>query len=232
MRTKTCSMRPFASSAHYRGCQSHESAGTGIPGRLAEVLRYSDPRRALGIYDEVLRRIAEIKNNSRARRDEVRALAGSTYPLRQMGRSAEARARLDSAFSPLRELKLHPAEQVTPGSEADNALRALAEYEAGTGHVRRGIETYQQLLGRIMASEPKPDDSLWDATDLSNIYAAMAILYRRARLANLASSIEARRLDLWRHWDRKLPNNPFVLRQPRRQARSPLGAQKIVCESG
>jgi hypothetical protein len=25
--------------------------------------------------------------------------------------------------------------------------------------------------------------------------------------------LDQNRLDLWRHWDRKLPNNPFVERQ-------------------
>src|SRR5262245_56416462 len=53
--------------------------------KLAGILHHSDPRRAIALYDEALRALAEIKNNSRARRDEVRALAGSTYPLRQIG---------------------------------------------------------------------------------------------------------------------------------------------------
>jgi predicted Ser/Thr protein kinase/tetratricopeptide (TPR) repeat protein len=196
-----------SSDAHSRFAVS----GRGL--RLAGVLRHSHPHRALAIYDEVLRRLAEIRNNSRARRDEVRALAWSTYPLRQLGRSAEAGTRLDAAFSRLKELKLYPAEQVIPGSEADNALTALAEYEAGKGNILRGIETYQQLLNRIMASKPKPESNLWDATDLSNTYAAVAVLYRRARLTDPAAAMEVRRADLWRHWDRKLPNNPFVRRQ-------------------
>jgi hypothetical protein len=80
--------------------------------------------------------------------------------LRQIGRSGEAHKRLDIAFSRLSELKLYPAEQVEPGSEPDDALRALAEYEAGKGHVLRGIETYQQLLSRIIASKPKPESNL------------------------------------------------------------------------
>jgi tetratricopeptide (TPR) repeat protein len=186
-------------------------SGRGI--RLAGVLRHSEPRRALAIYDEVLRRLSEISNNSRARRDEVRALAWSTYPLRQMGRFGEARTRLDAAFSRLQELKLYPAAQVIPGSEAGNALTALAEYEAGKGNVLRGIETYQQLLGAILASEPKPESSLWDANDLSNIYTAMSALYRRAGLADSAAAMDARLAGLWRHWEGKLPNNPFVQRQ-------------------
>jgi predicted Ser/Thr protein kinase/tetratricopeptide (TPR) repeat protein len=185
--------------------------GRGI--RLAGVRRHSDPRGALSIYDEVLRRLAEVENNPRARRSEVMALAASTYPLRKMGRFNEARSRLDAAFSRLAGLKLYPAEQVTPGSEADHALRARAELQAGTGRIQLGIETYRQLLDRIMASEPKPESDLEDANDISNIYAAMTVLYRRAKLANPAAAMEGRRLDLWRQWDLKLPNNAFVRRQ-------------------
>jgi tetratricopeptide (TPR) repeat protein len=186
---------------------------------LAGILRHTDPARAVEVYDKVLERMAEVRNNPKARRDEVRALAGSTYPLRKLGQSAEARRRLDSAFAQLKELKLYPAEQVEPGSEPDIALRALAEHEAGAGNLRRGIETYQLLLDRIAASNPKPDSSLPDATDLSNIYTGIAVLHRRAGDTRSAADFETRRLDLWRRWDHKLPNNAFVRRQ---LANSPL----------
>jgi tetratricopeptide (TPR) repeat protein len=183
--------------------------------KLAAILRHSDPRRAAAFYDEALGRLAEIKNNSRARRDEVRALAGSTYPLRQIGNTAEARKRLDAAFSRLSELKLYPAEQVEPGSEADKALRALADYEAGKGEIRRGIEIYQELIRKITASKPKPESNLSDAFNLSNIYAVMSALHRRGSQPNQAAELDARRLELWCQWDRKLPNNSFVRRQLR-----------------
>ncbi len=174
---------------------------------------HSEPRRAIAIYDEVLRRLAEVKNNSRARREEVRALVWSTYPLRQIGRFGEAGKLLDTAFFRLNELKLYPAEQVELGSEPDDALRALAEYEAGSGNVQRGIEIYQQLLRQIMASQPKPESDLADATSFSNLYAALAALHRRARQVGVGMEVEARRLELWKQWASKLPNNSFVLRQ-------------------
>jgi hypothetical protein len=181
--------------------------------RLAGVLRHSDPRKAIAVYDEVLSRLAEVRDNSRARGEEVRALARSTYPLRQIGRSGEARKRLDAAFSRLSELKLYPAERVEPASEPDDALRALAEYEAGSGSVLRGITIYQQLLDRIAASDAKPESRLADAAALSNIYAAVAVLHHRAGQPQAARQSQARRLELWRHWDRRLPNNSFVRRQ-------------------
>ena len=180
--------------------------------RLAGVLRHSDPRRALEIHDEVLGRLAGIKNNSVARSNEARALAASTYPLRQLGRSAEARRRLDDAFSRLREIKLYPAEKIEPGSVLSQALCALAEFEAAAGNVRRGIEIYQELIVKTLAAS-KPEDRLEDATDLSNLYHAQAQLHRRARQPEAAGALDARRVELWRQWDQKLPDNPFIKRQ-------------------
>jgi hypothetical protein len=181
--------------------------------RLARVLRHSDPGRAAAILETVLHRLAEVTNDPQARRIEINALTASTYPLRQMGRADEARARLDAAFARLSELKLYPAEQIQPGSEADHALRARAEYEAGSRNISKAIETYQHLLDRILASKPEPDSRLIDALRIATVYRAMALLHRRAGMTGLAATLAARDLELWRRWDQKLPNNSFVRRQ-------------------
>jgi hypothetical protein len=52
---------------------------------LAELLRDVDAAQSLEISDHVLRHLGEIANNSLFRRNEVRALAGSTYALRRLG---------------------------------------------------------------------------------------------------------------------------------------------------
>jgi hypothetical protein len=41
----------------------------------------------------------------------------------------------------------------------------------------------------------------------------MAALQRRNGRIDLAAGLDARRLELWQHWDRKLPGNAFVHRQ-------------------
>jgi tetratricopeptide (TPR) repeat protein len=181
--------------------------------KLAGILRHSDPAQALVIYDQVLQHLAEVKNNSGARLNEITALAGSTYALRQIGRSDDARHRLDAAFSRLRELKLYPAEQIEPDSESADAGRALAEFEAGTGNFHRGAEIYEELVSKIMASKPNLDTNLEAATKLSNIYQAMADLYRRAKQPDAASRLYTRRFELWHSWQVKLPHNEFLLRQ-------------------
>ncbi len=180
---------------------------------LAGVLLHSDPSRALAIYDQTLRRIGEIKNNPRFRRDEVQNLASSTYALRALGRNAEARKRLDDAFSRLSDLKLYPTEQVEAGSEAEHALSALAEYEAGTGNLSRGIEIYRDLLSRVLATKPNTQSHLAEALALSEIYGGAAKLNRQAGQLDVASDLDARRVEIWQIWKMKLPNNEFVRRQ-------------------
>jgi tetratricopeptide (TPR) repeat protein/predicted Ser/Thr protein kinase len=181
--------------------------------RLGSVLRHSDPQRALAVFDHTLRRLGEIPSNSRFRRDEVKALAGSSYALRALGRPAEARRRLDSAFSRLRELKLYPAAQIQTGSEPEAALRALADYEEGAGNRARAIEIYANLLDGVLAAKPRLETSLTDALHVANIWAAKAALHRRSGQPELARALETWRRDLWLTWDRTHPNNAFVRRQ-------------------
>jgi len=180
---------------------------------LGGILRASDPAGALAVYDQTLYRLGEIENNPRFRRDEVQSLAGSSYALRALGRNADARKRLDDAFSRLSDLKLYPAEQVQAGSEAQKALIALAEYEAGSGNPSRGIEIYRDLLHRVLAAKPSPQSQLKDALALSDIYSGAAKLNRQAGQLDAASGLDARRLEIWQIWNVKLPNNNFVSRQ-------------------
>ena len=132
---------------------------------------------------------------------------------RDLGRSVEAGQRLDEAFRILAELKRYPASSIELWSEPDQALRALAEQQALTGHLAQAIDTYRQLLDKIMASKPESETNLEDAADLSNLYRAMARLHEKAQQIEAATALQARRAELARHWNRKVPNNPFVRRQ-------------------
>jgi hypothetical protein len=73
----------------------------------------------------------------------------------------------------------------------------------------------EKLLALIFAvkPQPKPDASLKDAVELSNIYRQTAAIYRLGHRPGPAAGFDARRLELWRHFDRKLPQNGFVHRQ-------------------
>lgn len=180
---------------------------------LGDVLRHSDPRRALAIYDHTLQHLGEISDNSSFRRYEVSALSGSTYALRQLGRAAETRSRLDMAFERLRQIHDYPAEKVQPGSETSIALMALADVEAEARNVAKAIEIDTQLLSKEIAYGPKPESYLVEAAQMSHLYAALAELHHRAGHAELQADFEGRRIALWRQWDSRLPHNSFVLRQ-------------------
>lgn len=179
----------------------------------ANILRHSDPQRALAMCDHALQRLAESKESASARLHEVEVMVAASYALQRLGRSVEARQRLDAAFQVLREFKLYPATQIRIGSEPDSALRALADYHATTGNARLAADLYQQLLSLLLAGNPKPESSLADAVALSNLYGSAAPLLRRAANMDAAAVLESNQRQLWQAWDRKLPNNAFVRRQ-------------------
>jgi hypothetical protein len=120
---------------------------------------------------------------------------------------------LDRSFGLLRELNLYPTNAVEPGSETFEAVCALAELEASSGHAAQGIKIYQDLSAQILGQATKPEESLELANDLSNIYRSLGRLYSFTRQEELAASIALRRTELWRHWENKLPGNSYVLRQ-------------------
>ena len=186
-------------------------AETGLA--LASILRHSDAKGALAVYDHVLHHLAEIQNNVSFLRYEVTALARSADPLTRLGRSSEAQRRLDRAFECLKQLNQYPTAKVELRSEAEDALRALAAFEAQTGRISEAAARCNQLLAQFRVQEADPSTSLEDAIHLSNLYQETAALHRRNAEPELASGLDAERRMLWQRWGRKLPNSAFVHRQ-------------------
>jgi tetratricopeptide (TPR) repeat protein len=182
-------------------------------GALGNVLRDRDSARALAVYDRSLLRVGEVKNNIKARRGEAELLAYSSYALRRLNRAADAHDRIERALQLLRDTKDYPAEQIALGSEVDVALRALADHHAAIGDARRAAEIYQDLLERIQASKPDPEHDLRHATHISRLYESSAAAHRRFGHPQIADALSTRRLELWRGWERTLPQNPFVRQQ-------------------
>jgi serine/threonine protein kinase len=176
---------------------------------LGDILRHSDPKRALEVYDHSLTRIREIPNDIAARRAETLLLAGSSYAARSLHREKEAKDRIDAAFRILSETKDYPVDRIRLGSEADIAMRALADHYAENGEPGQALETYQDLFRKIMASNPDLQNDLLNSVSISRLRTSLAMLLRRSGRADA----EADNLELWRYWNRKLPGNPFVLRQ-------------------
>jgi tetratricopeptide (TPR) repeat protein/tRNA A-37 threonylcarbamoyl transferase component Bud32 len=180
---------------------------------LAEILTDRDARRSLATFDMAIARQREIKNNVKTRRFEAQLLAGSSYPLRRLHQASEAHRRIEAALALLRDTKDYPFAQIKPEREAVAALRAQADYESETGDRRRAIQIYEQLLAAMMEAQPDTRGDLIEATNVSTTYYFMAGAYRRAGEPVKADDMDARRLDLWRHWDEKLPGNSYVQRQ-------------------
>jgi tetratricopeptide (TPR) repeat protein len=180
---------------------------------LAELLEEQHPQQSLAIFDAGVERLREVKNNLRARRMEAYAVAESSYPLRRLHRLPEALRRIEAAFDLLREIKDYPAQTIRPDSEVVVALRAQADYESQAGDRRRAATIYERLFDAMMSAKPDPLADLGDASKVSMMYYYMAGVYRRAGDAGKAGEMDAKRLQLWRNWDGKLPNNSYVQRQ-------------------
>jgi hypothetical protein len=179
---------------------------------LAEILRRSDAARGLAVYDHAIADMDSVPSRF-LRLRSVNLLAGSAYALRSLGRPAEARRRLDRTFQILKELNLYPAPRIDIGAEAHRGLAALADHEADTGSLARGISVYRELLQLIAAGSARPESSLPSAVEMSTVYRSLAALLRRNGDAKEAAAVDAMRLQLWQNWSRKLPDNAFIARQ-------------------
>ena len=117
------------------------------------------------------------------------------------------------AFARLKERKLYPADRIELGSESDETLRALGDYEASNGNLTRAIEIDSMLLDSLMRTQTNAEQNLADAVRLSRLFVTLADFQRRAGQMESASKLDAQRLALWEHWDKMLPGNTFVMRQ-------------------
>jgi len=185
---------------------------------IGNILRHSDARRALAVYDHALTRIQEAPSSANTQQSQAELLASSSYAERRLGRNDEAKRRLDKAFQFLNDAHQYPADKVEPMSASDHAMRARADLYAATGQTSKAIDAYQELLAKLMAWKPDLQGDLRDATCLSRTWSAMAQLLRRQGRADEAARLEAQRAELWDHWKSKLPNGEFLLRQSLQQA--------------
>jgi len=189
----------------------HNVAVFGL--EVSNALRHDDPRKALAVYDHALTRIRQAKINASTQRDEAELLAGSSYPVRWLGGKKEANQRIARALELLNQAGRYPSDKIEPMSDNYDVLRASADAYAETGQTAKALEAYQQLLEKLMAWNPDPQNDLRDATCLSRTWTALADLLRRRGRRDKALQLEAERAELWRHWQEKLPNAHFLLSQ-------------------
>jgi tetratricopeptide (TPR) repeat protein len=185
----------------------------GTAGReLGNILRHVDPGRAVAVYDAAIARLSEI-DNLKARRDRAMTLAESSYALRALHGGAEAARRIDAAVAGLRDTKDLPAERINLDSPACTVLRAQADHLGDSGRHAEGMMIARQLLEAVMRSSPDTQNDLREANALSRLYQSLERLHAGIGDDTGAREMTARRTALWRHWQQKLPRNPFVLRR-------------------
>jgi serine/threonine protein kinase len=186
-------------------------AGTSL--EIGNILRHHNPQNALAAYDHAIARIREVTSNVSTQRGEAKLLAASSYPARWMGHDRDAAQRIARAFELLTQAGRYPADKVEPMSDTYDVLRAQADHYAQTNQTNKATEAYQDLSDRMMAWKPNLQNDLRDATCLSRTWTAQASLFRRAGRSDEANRLEAQRTELWNHWNGKLPNAQFLLRQ-------------------
>ena len=99
---------------------------------IGNILRHSDPQKALAVYDRALARIREAKTNVSTQLYAADLLAGSSYAARWAGRDKDANRRIEEAFQLLRDAHQYPADTVEPMGRADHVMRASADEYAET----------------------------------------------------------------------------------------------------
>jgi tetratricopeptide (TPR) repeat protein len=148
--------------------------------------------------------------------------------VRWLGRNVEAKQRIDRAFQLLHDAQRYPAEKIEPMSDVYDTQRALADDYAESGQVAKGVETYQQLLDKLMAWKPDSQNNLRDASCISRTWTALAVLLRRAGRPDQAIQLETQRTQLWNHWNSELPNSQFLLRQSLVEIAPPAALRSAV----
>lgn len=182
--------------------------------KLARILAFDDPQKALRLFDEVFDRMHQAPANAARRKDYLtRAAAESTFVLRKLGRIAEAQARLRRVRQEV--FQGQDLSKVTfgPTGALDSLFRAEAEMKAAAGQPREAAALYRVMIERNRASGADAEHDLSDGLQLSLKLERIEQLLSAAGDHAGAEKTHAERLQLWSGWQQRHPENPFVQRQ-------------------
>jgi len=180
--------------------------------KLGRILEWSDPSRALAVYDEGFRLMETAPPGAVYRENYlIKIGAESTFALRRLGREKEVRKRLAGllAFVPEDPRKPH----FGPTGSMESYFRADAEADVAAGNRKRAIETYLWMLKKFDEDNYSPREDLANGLGLSLKQKRLAELLHKDGRHEEARRYETERRELWSHWNQKLPNNSFVARQ-------------------
>jgi tetratricopeptide (TPR) repeat protein len=191
---------------------SSRSVLAALAFQLARIRLASDPASALALCDEGFQVRSEIPPANPAHAEKLDLLSDSIRALARLGRQQEASARLERLFRLLKDGNYYPG-QVRPGNFAANALRAKAEAAAAAGRNSEALQIWTEMATGFEANTERTKADLHWSVQFSEVYRALASV--EASLGDAAGARSWREKDraLWTDWSRKLPGNPFVVRQ-------------------
>ncbi|HUR36126.1 MAG TPA: protein kinase [Vicinamibacterales bacterium] len=176
------------------------------------VLQHRSSQAGLRLFDAALAPLRATWNQ-RAKQEAASLLAASSYPLRALGRTDEALARLDQAIAVLKETGQIDDDAIEPFGEVETTLLALGSHYLETGHPSGALEVLTRLADRLDGSRLDPDADLRDAASLSRTWAAIENACRATGDVRGADVWHARRRRVWEQWMERRPDNVFVRRQ-------------------
>jgi tetratricopeptide (TPR) repeat protein len=181
---------------------------------LGDLLKESDPERALAVYDYALQRLDDTPKTTKSQRTRAELLAKSTDPLRRLGRGDEAAKRLDLALAMLEETKDLPAEGIALDSPQFAVLSARGDAAAANGRIEEAAADYEEILSKARYDTPwaAPEQDLRSAQRLARLLRKVTSLYVQAGNETKAEAIRQRQRELARVWQARLPGNPVVAR--------------------
>jgi tetratricopeptide (TPR) repeat protein len=133
--------------------------------------------------------------------------------LGRLNRWSEAGQRIDAAFILLQKLDQLGPRQDDWYERSGLAHRARAEFEERMGQPDRAMATWENAVEHTSTRKQGAQADLSAATQVSNMYDDAASVLHRLGNHDRASAFEKARLDLWRYWAAKLPNNSYVRRR-------------------
>jgi tetratricopeptide (TPR) repeat protein len=179
---------------------------------LGDLLKGSDPERALAVYDNALQRLDETPKTTKTQRTRAELLAKSTYPLRGLERGSEAGKRLDAAVAILEETNDLPAKAIALDGPQFAVLSARADAAAASGRIEEAAAAYEEILSKAKYDTPwaAPEKDLRSAQRLARLLRTLTSLYVQAGDEMKTDATRKRQQELARVWQARLPGNPIV----------------------
>jgi hypothetical protein len=144
---------------------------------MGNILRHTDPARALAAYDLGLKRLGEIRSNNLKFRRDTAPLADSSLPSGRCTATPRPGAHREG-FEILTQTKDYPPQTLTIEAEAYTVMRAQADSLVADGRAAEGRALYEQIRDKLMHSPAPPGGDPRSAAKLQAFLSSFAAAFR------------------------------------------------------